>query len=115
MPMAARSGIRLWTEGSMTYKFATETLIERAQQSRKMAAQAPDPRVAAIHQTIADTYDKLAASRAVSMNIASQAAHSITANIASEQRPELVLTHPHGCLADVERALERQVLHLRGS
>jgi hypothetical protein len=87
----------------MTYKFATETLMERAQQSRKMAAQAPDPRVAAIHQTIADTYDKLAASRAAPMNIATQAAHSIKADIACEQRPKPVPALPPGCMADVER------------
>ena len=55
--------MRLLTEARMTYKFATETLIDRAQQSRTMAAHAPDARIAAIHQTIADTYDKLAADR----------------------------------------------------
>ena len=50
----------------MIYKYATETLIERAEQARNIAAQTADPRVAEIHATIAETYIKLVASRSES-------------------------------------------------
>ena len=47
----------------MAHELDIDTLMQRAQESRALAAYSNDPRVASVYQTIANTYTMLVASR----------------------------------------------------